>query len=127
MISYGFFSLELLCNENITSTFLLYDQQFLFIFLETIVEPNQQHYPWYHEKLQRVPTIDECYSDDPVCRYEATQQMKRDKRVDNEIMNILRNRFEECVAWETPDHQAKCRHLWDYFKRAEENWFSKCK
>lgn len=95
--------------------------------IETVVTPNQKQYPWYHEKLRRVPTIDQCYMDDPCCFYEADMQFKRDKLVDNEILSILRRRFEDCVVYETPDHVAKCTPFWDYYKKAEENWFSKCK
>lgn len=64
--------------------------------------------------------------DDPCCQYEADMQFKRDKFVDNEILNILRMRFEDCVAYESPDHE-KCRPLYEYYLKAEDNWFSKCK
>lgn len=94
--------------------------------IEAIVEPNQKHYPWYHQQFRRVPTIDQCYMDDPCCAYEADMQFKRDKFVDNEILNILRMRFEDCVAYETPDHE-KCRPIYEYYLKAEDNWFSKCK
>lgn len=61
---------------------MLYNRHNLtFALLETIVEPNQQHYPWYHQKFRRVPTIDECYTDDPICLFEAQDQFKRDKYV----------------------------------------------
>ena len=46
---------------------------------ETIVEPNQKEYPWYHCQFRRVATIDQCYTDDPVCIQEANEQFKRDK------------------------------------------------
>lgn len=93
--------------------------------IETIVEPNQKQYPWFHQQFRRVPTIDQCYMDDPCCQYEADMQFKRDKFVDNEILNILRMRFEDCVAYETPDHE-KCRPIYEYYLKAEDNWFSKC-
>ncbi|XP_014240875.1 NADH dehydrogenase [ubiquinone] 1 beta subcomplex subunit 10-like [Cimex lectularius] len=48
-------------------------------FRKNIVEPNRKEYNWYHEKLRRVPTIDQCYDDDPLCKFEANQQFKRDK------------------------------------------------
>lgn len=95
--------------------------------LETIVTPNQQLYPWYHQRLRRVPTIDQCYTDDPCCEYEANQQFRRDKLVDGEILSILRNRFEDCVVYEAPDHVVKCSPILEVYKRAEENWFAKCK
>lgn len=95
--------------------------------IETIVTPNQKQYPWYHEKFRRVPTIDQCYMDDPCCYHEANVQFKRDKLVDNEILSILRQRFEDCVAYEQPDHVEKCTPLYEYYQKAEANWFSKCK
>jgi NADH dehydrogenase (ubiquinone) 1 beta subcomplex subunit 10 len=50
-----------------------------FNFSEKIVVPNQKDYAWYHQRYRRVPTIDECYTDDPVCQHEAQLQFKRDK------------------------------------------------
>ncbi|XP_015516769.1 NADH dehydrogenase [ubiquinone] 1 beta subcomplex subunit 10 [Neodiprion pinetum] len=94
-------------------------------FREKIVVPNQQHYPWYHQKFRRVPTIDECYMDDPVCSYEANIQFKRDKLVESDIINILRQRFEDCTLYEGHDQTAKCRHLWDQYNEASTNWFIK--
>jgi NADH dehydrogenase (ubiquinone) 1 beta subcomplex subunit 10 len=74
-----------------------------------------------------VPTIDECYVDDQVCMFEANQQWKRDKLVDNSILSILRQRFEDCVLYEAPDHMGKCQPLMDTYNKAAENWFIKCK
>ncbi|XP_037051639.1 NADH dehydrogenase [ubiquinone] 1 beta subcomplex subunit 10 [Bradysia coprophila] len=94
-------------------------------FREKVVEPNQQDYPWYHQEYRRVPTIDQCYTDDPVCNFEAQQQFRRDKMVENEILSILRQRFEDCVLYEAPDHMAKCRGVLDTYEKAAENWFTK--
>uniref|UniRef100_A0A481SWH6 NADH dehydrogenase [ubiquinone] 1 beta subcomplex subunit 10 n=1 Tax=Nicoletia phytophila TaxID=1350298 RepID=A0A481SWH6_9INSE len=94
-------------------------------FREKIVEPNRPTYYWYHRKFRRVPTIDECYTDDSVCQFEANQQFKRDKMVDNEILNILRQRFEDCVLYEGPDAKVKCQGVLEQYKQAEENWFTK--
>lgn len=52
---------------------------FTFFSLEKIVEPNRKVYPWYHQKFRRVPTIDECYTDDYVCIYEANVQYQKDR------------------------------------------------
>ncbi|KAI4457154.1 nadh-ubiquinone oxidoreductase pdsw subunit [Holotrichia oblita] len=92
---------------------------------ESIVEPNQQHYPWYHQKFRRVPTIDECYVDDPVCYYEANCQYKRDRQVDTEILTILRTRFEECHMYEAPDHFERCKEIKRQYDEATANWFTK--
>lgn len=96
------------------------------MFPESIVEPNQQKYPWYHQQFRRVPTIDQCHTDDPICKYESDQQFKRDKKVDDEILSILRRRFEDCVLYEAPDHLVKCRDILDTYNKATENWFIKC-
>ena len=61
------------------------------------MEPNRKEYNWYHQQFRRVPTIDECYTDDVVCIYEADQQFKRDRLVDSQILNILRLRMDDCV------------------------------
>ena len=92
---------------------------------EKIVEPNQKCYPWYHQKFRRVPTIDQCYTDDPICFFEADMQYRRDRSVDNEILSILRQRFEDCVIYETPDHSEKCKHLLKQYEEGAENWFTK--
>lgn len=97
-----------------------------FYIAEKIVEPNQQDYPWYHQEFRRVPTIDQCYTDDVACHFEANQQFRRDKMVENEILNILRQRFEDCVLYEAPDHMVKCKPVYDTYEKAVENWFTKC-
>lgn len=95
-------------------------------FTETIVTPNQKQYPWYHQRFRRVPTVDQCYTDDVCCIYEADQQFKRDRKVDSEILSILRQRFEDCVLYEAPDHLTKCQDIHEALKIGEVNWFSKC-
>jgi len=47
--------------------------------------------------------------------------------VDNEVLSILRRRFEDCVLYESPDHKVKCQPLFDQYNEAAENWFIKCK
>lgn len=47
--------------------------------------------------------------------------------VENEILSILRYRFEDCVVYEAPDHVAKCSPILEVYKQAEANWFAKCK
>ncbi|MPC80537.1 NADH dehydrogenase [ubiquinone] 1 beta subcomplex subunit 10 [Portunus trituberculatus] len=48
-------------------------------FTESVVANNRPQYNWYHQQFRRVPTIDECYTDDIVCYTEANEQFKRDK------------------------------------------------
>lgn len=49
------------------------------------------------------------------------------RQVDEEIVSILRNRFEHCVIYETPDHVEKCKPLLDTYEEASTNFFIKCK
>lgn len=91
-----------------------------------MVEPNQQDYNWYHRQFRRVPTLDECFIDDPVCIYEADSQFRRDRLVDSEIVNILRMRLENCVKEEYPDI-SPCAKLKEDLFEAEGNWFCKCR
>nr|CAG4643658.1 EOG090X0LTN [Ilyocryptus agilis] len=94
-------------------------------FRESVVVPNRPDYVWYHQKFRRVPTIDECYTDDLVCRYEAQQQFNRDKLVDGEIVAIIRQRLKECVIREMPDHERKCAKLKEDLVKVSENFFIK--
>ena len=47
--------------------------------------------------------------------------------VENEIVNIMRQRFEDCVLYEAPDHTTKCVDMLNAYRKASENWFTKCK
>lgn len=46
--------------------------------------------------------------------------------VENEILNILRQRFEDCILYEAPDHAVKCKSILATYEKASENWFTKC-
>ncbi|KAF5282482.1 hypothetical protein FQR65_LT14291 [Abscondita terminalis] len=104
--------------------FAVFDAPATFI-KEKIVQPNQQVYPWYHQKFRRVPTIDQCYMDDPICYFEADMQYRRDRMVDSEILSILRQRFEDCVVYEAPDHVERCKGILDQYIEGTTNWFTK--
>ena len=96
---------------------------------EKVVEPLKgESYPWYHRRYPRVPSIDECYTDDLVCRWlaehsespqllyvfvpitmpysilycreEANAQFKRDWLVEEEIITLLRARMQDCYFYE---------------------------
>lgn len=47
--------------------------------------------------------------------------------VESEILTILRQRFEDCMLYERPDHLTVCKPILDQYKDAEEAWFIKCK
>ena len=63
-----------------------------------------------------MPTIDQCHLDDIVCREEANYQYKRDKAVDNRILNIMKARVDDCKvyhgenAWDP--ELAPCTKFW---------------
>eukprot|EP00088_Acartia_fossae_P026171 TRINITY_DN2697_c0_g1_i1.p1 TRINITY_DN2697_c0_g1~~TRINITY_DN2697_c0_g1_i1.p1 ORF type:complete len:193 (-),score=25.48 TRINITY_DN2697_c0_g1_i1:171-749(-) len=99
---------------------------------------------FYHRRYPRVPTIDECYRDDVVCRFEANQQFMRDKLVEGQMIDILRQRFNECVFYEkgsgmsayvplhegapvdvSPGSTHQCRAVLEAFEKANENFFIK--
>ena len=71
--------LKCMCIKNHCSVTSIISQNFYVA--ENIVEPmqgkNKQYY--YHRRYRRVPTIDECYTNDQTCRFEANEQMIRDK------------------------------------------------
>ncbi|KAF2349788.1 NADH-ubiquinone oxidoreductase subunit 10 [Trinorchestia longiramus] len=92
---------------------------------ENVVVPNQKESVWYHRHFRRVPTIDQCYTDDVTCQYEANQQFRRDKYVDDEILAILRRRKEDCYMYEGPDSKNRCAQLVEDYENAAENWFIK--
>ena len=47
--------------------------------------------------------------------------------VDSEIINILRQRMEDCVMYEGTNQEEACKGLRDNYDAASENFFSKCK
>uniref|UniRef100_A0A481SWN6 NADH dehydrogenase [ubiquinone] 1 beta subcomplex subunit 10 n=1 Tax=Isotomurus palustris TaxID=36144 RepID=A0A481SWN6_9HEXA len=93
-------------------------------FRETIVEPNRKQYPWYHQQFRRVPTIDQCYTDDKLCILEANEQFIRDRLVDSNILNILRYRMDDCFREEYPDYH-KCLPYKEAYEEASGHWFAK--
>ena len=76
-----------------------------------------ESYPWYHRRFNRVPGIEDCYTEDVVCRLvsthhpeqllltcvvreEANVQFKRDWLVEEEIVYLLRERMNDCFFYE---------------------------
>ncbi|KAH7646464.1 NADH dehydrogenase (ubiquinone) PDSW subunit [Dermatophagoides farinae] len=57
-------------------------------------------YPYYHKKFRPVTPISECYSDDMSCIYEAQSAYLRQKKVDFEILKIIKQRYYNCSYWE---------------------------
>jgi len=132
-------SLEVpLLEDRIQSPIVRFMSKFLQIwdapvtwYKETIAERFRgEKYPYYHMKIKRVPTIDECFLDDFACIYEANTQYKRDKRVDEHIVGIARKRYYNCLNYERAinefaRHDVLCPKEWKAFKEAELNYFIK--
>lgn len=95
-------------------------------FSETIVEPLQTRPPYYHQVFRRVPTIDECYTDDKACQWEAHEQFKRDRLVETKMVDILRKRYEDCLFYYGYDESQKCYPMKEEYRENELNWFIKC-
>lgn len=108
---------EKLCN----SVYNLWDAPVTW-FREKVVEPNRAQYYWYHRKYPRVPEIDECSTNDIMCRYEANEQYKRDRDIDTKILQLLMRRRDDCMFYESPDTD-KCKPLAEAYTEAEVNWF----
>ncbi|CAL4091919.1 unnamed protein product, partial [Meganyctiphanes norvegica] len=47
------------------------------------------------------------------------------KNVDNEILNILRQRQEDCVMWHGHDYKTKCADIIEDYNTGATNWFAK--
>jgi len=100
------------------------------IFRGAVVEPiqsrNKDKLFYYHRRYRRVPTIDECEVTDVLCKFEAQEQFRRDKHVDDEILSILRQRRLECEHYHGRIDAIKyCQKVKEDYLTAEGNWFTK--
>merc|ERR1712107_486910 len=113
-------------------------------FRQKFIEPAQgESFPWYHRRFNRVPGIEECYTEDVVCREEANHQFKRDWLVEEEIVYLLRERMNDCFFYEKGTGVAHmqvspqplvdvsegsthvCKPLYDAYEKAAENYYIK--
>ncbi|KAJ8969230.1 hypothetical protein NQ317_002185 [Molorchus minor] len=76
-------------------------------------------------EVRRVPTIDECYTDDVVCQHEANVQYRRDRKVDTKFCQFYVIVLKTVQCTEAPDHLEKCDPLLKQYEEATTNWFIK--
>jgi NADH dehydrogenase (ubiquinone) 1 beta subcomplex subunit 10 len=94
-------------------------------FRETVVLPNRKGLKYYHQEFPRVPTVDQCYTDDIACIFEAHEQFRRDKKVESTMISILRNRYSDCLFYNTVDEAEKCDSIKKEYEENVDNWFIK--
>jgi len=109
----------------------LFDGPVTWIRKNFVLKFRGPEYPYYHQRFRRVPSIDQCYTDDAACVWEANEQFKRDRLVDRHILILLRNRMAQCVFY---NREVNEFHNFDFLcpkekkdlKDAELNYFIKC-
>jgi len=96
-------------------------------FHENVTSKVRTPYPYYHEKFDRVPTVDTCAIMDMACLCEADIQYKRDRLVDGNIVRILRSRKNECMSWyDNPeDYRNNCVKEVEDYEVASTNYYIK--
>ncbi|CAK9290986.1 unnamed protein product [Gordionus sp. m RMFG-2023] len=80
---------------------------------------------YYHRKFNRVKDVDQCYTDDFPCYYEANLQFLRDREIDSAIINILRRRRDYCNFYFGREALHKCEKVIKDFDEAYMNYFVK--
>ncbi|CAH8568718.1 unnamed protein product [Schistosoma mattheei] len=98
------------------------------LFREQVVNRVRTPYPYYHKRYDRVPTIDQCLTNDLACIEEANQQFHRDRLVDLNIVRILRKRKNECMRWysyQKEDVYQFCGPMFTEYEDAAVNYYIK--
>lgn len=93
---------------------------------ENVIEPlhDKFRWPYYHRQFSRVREIDECEASDQACIFEANWQYRLDRMVDTEIMRILREQVDNCLAYYHQDYR-RCTDAQDLYEENELNFFTK--
>ncbi|XP_004225591.2 NADH dehydrogenase [ubiquinone] 1 beta subcomplex subunit 10-like [Ciona intestinalis] len=89
-------------------------------FADTIRVKKPRRY--YHHKYPRVPNIWECSVEDYVCVYEAEAQFRRDQKVDQEIIEVIKRRLTACQVQNQNVDMEKCKEIKMLDQQATHAW-----
>ncbi|KAM8845504.1 NADH dehydrogenase [ubiquinone] 1 beta subcomplex subunit 10 [Spinachia spinachia] len=77
---------------------------------------------FYHQKFRRVPDLTECRQGDYLCYYESEMQWRRDYKVDQEILKVVKERMRACKTREGPSFQQNCAPEMKLFNEVTQNY-----
>ncbi|XP_071813426.1 NADH dehydrogenase [ubiquinone] 1 beta subcomplex subunit 10-like [Apostichopus japonicus] len=93
-------------------------------FIERQHEKREPFY-YYHRRYRRVPGVEDCLEGDHVCIYEADMQFKRDRKVEQQIINLLREELNVCFRTEGVNAHQLCKKELEDFEQASDNYETK--